>query len=175
MKLNDEIEIERKEQYHPPSKGNPKKFLAEKRNLILLGAGALIVVLIVLFFRVSGKDKSNEILVQMEQKLAVIEQKIATLEKQQEDLASGPVKNLAEKVEMLEKRVTEKPKPPASPKAQAAPPAKRYHEVKKGETLTRIAKRYGLSVGELRRMNKLPPKTTVAAGQKLIVSPGEKN
>ena len=173
--MNDEIEIERKEQYQPPSQGNPKNYLAEKRNLILIGAGVLIVVLIFFFFRFSGKDKSTETLVQMEQKLAAIEQKIAALEKQQEDLASGPVKSLAEKVERLEKRPTEKPKPPASPKAQAAPPAKRYHKMKKGETLSGIAKRYGLSVEELRRMNKLSPKATPTAGQRLIVSPGGKN
>ena len=173
--MNDEIEIERKEQYQPPSQGNPKNYLAEKRNLILIGAGVLIVVLIFFIFRFSGKDKSTDTLVQMEQKLAAIEQKIAALEKRQEDLASGPVKSLAEKVEMLEKRPTAKPKPPASPKVQAAPPAKRYHQMKKGETLTGIAKRYGLSIEELRRMNKLSPKTTLTAGRKLIVSPGGKN
>ena len=157
--MNDEIEIERKEQYRQPSQGNPKNYLAEKRNLILIGAGILIVVLIFFLFRFSGKDKSTETLVQMEQKLAAIEQKIAALEKQQEDLASGPVKTLAEKVEMLEKRPTEKPKPPASPKAQATPPAKRYHKVKKGETLYGIAKKYGLSVEELRQMNKFSSET----------------
>ena len=85
------------------------------------------------------------------------------------------LKSLAEKVEMLEKRPTTKPKPPASPKAQAAPPAKRYHKMKKGETLTGIAKKYGLSVEELRRMNKFSPKTTLTAGQRLIVRPGGKN
>jgi LysM repeat protein len=173
--LNDEIEIEQKEQYRPPSQGNPKNFWAEKRNLILIGAGILIVVLIFFFFRVSGKDKSDETLAKMEQKLTVIEQKIAALEKQHEDLVSGPVKSLTEKMEMLAKRPTEKYNPPASPKAQATPPAKRYHEVKKGETLASIAKKYRLSVKELRRMNKLSPKTTLAAGQKLIVSSGGKN
>ena len=172
--MNDEIEIERKEQYQPPSQRNPKNFLAEKRNLILIGAGLLIVVLLFFFFRFSGKDKSTEALVQMEQKLAAVEQKIAALEKQQEDLAGGPVKSLAEKVEKLEKRPTEKPKPPASPKAQAAPLAKRYHKMKKGETLAGIAKKYGLSVEELRRMNKFSPKATPTVGQRLIVSQGGK-
>ncbi len=173
--MNDEIEIEPKEQYRPPSQGNPKNYWTEKRNLFLIGAGVLIVVLIFFLFRVSGKDKSTETLARMEQKLVLIEQKIAALEKQQEDLASGPVKSLTEKVEMLAKRPTEKPKPPALPKAQAAAPAKRYHEVKKGETLAGIAKKYRLSVKELRRMNKLTPKTTLAAGQKLIVGSGGKN
>ncbi len=173
--MNDEIEIERKEQYRPSPQGNSKNSFVEKKNVILIGIGVLIVVLIFFFFGVSGKDKSTEILVPMEQKLAAIEQKIAALEKQQEDLASGPVKGLAERVEMLEKRPADKPKPPAVPKAQTVSSAKRYHEVKKGETLTAVAKRYGLSVQELRRMNKLPPKATLSTGQKLIVSAGEKN
>ena len=173
--MNDEIEIERREQYRPSSEGNPKNFLAEKKNLILIGVGVLILLLIFFFFGVSGKDKSAEILAQMEQKLAAVEQKIAALEKRQEDLATGPIKSLAEKVELLEKRPIEKPKPQTPPKAQSVSPAKRYHEVKKGETLTGIAKRYGLSVEELRRINKLSPKAILSAGQKLIVSPGGKN
>jgi LysM repeat protein len=175
MKLNDEIEIERREQYRPSSQGNPKNYLAEKKNVILVGAGVLIVVLIFFFFGVSGKDKSAEILAQMDQKLVAIEQKIAVLEKQQEDLVSGPIKSLAEKVEMLEKRPAEKPKSAPSPKTQISSIPKRYHEVKKGETVTSIAKKYGLSVEELRRINKLSPKATLPAGQKLIVSPGGKN
>jgi LysM repeat protein len=174
-KLNDEIEIEPKEPYRPPSQGSLKKFIAEKQNLILIGAGVLIVVLIFLFSGIAGKEKSTEVLVQLEKNLAAMEQKIATLEKKQENLTSGPIKNLTEKVEMLEKRPIEKSKPPASPKTQATLQAKRYYEVKKGETLTGIAKRYRLSVEELRRKNNLSPKTALVAGQKLIVSSGGKN
>ena len=55
-----------------------------------------------------------------------------------------------------------------------SPQAKRYHAVKEGETPYSIAKKYGLSVEQLRRMNKLSPKTTLATGQKLIVSPAGK-
>jgi LysM repeat protein len=173
-KMNDEIEIERKEQYRPSSKGNSNNFLADKKKIFLIGGGVLAVVVIVLFFAFSGKDKSAEILAQMEQKLSAVEQKLAALEKQQEDLASGPMKSLAERVEMLEKRPVDKPKPPPPPKAQAPSPAKRYHEVKKGETMTGIAKRYGMTSEELRKINNLPPKAALAVGQKLIVSPGGK-
>lgn len=156
--MKDEIEIEREEQYRPPSQRNRQNTWANKRNLILIGAGVLIFVLIFFFVGVSGKDKSTEALAQMTQILDAMEQKIAALQKQQEDLVSGPVKSLAEKVEMLEKRLAEKPEPPTSPKAQAAPPTKRYHKVKKGETLYSIAKRYGLSVQKLRQINKLSRK-----------------
>jgi LysM repeat protein len=176
-KLNDdiEIEIEPREQKHPIPQRRPNKFFAEKQNLILIGAGVLIIVLIFLFSGIAGKDKSAEVLVRLEKNLAAMEQKIATLEAEQKNLTSGPVKSLTERVEMLEKRPTEKPKPVVSTKAQTAPLAKRYHEVQKGETLAGIAKRYGLSANELRRNNNLSPKTTLVVGQKLIVSSGGKN
>ncbi len=172
--MKDEIEIERDEQYRPPSQENRKNTWANRRNLILIAAGALIVVLVFFFWGVSGKNKSSETLAQMAQRLDAMEQKIAALQKQQEDLVSGPVRSLAEKVEMLEKRPAKKPEPAASPKAQAAPPTKRYHKVKKRETIRSIAKRYGLSAEELKRMNKFSPKTTLAVGQNLIVSTGRK-
>lgn len=173
--MNDEIEIGRRDEHRPSSQKNPEGFPADKKKMILIGVAVLAFLAMVSFFAFSGKDKSAEILAQMEQRLAAIAQKLAALQKQQEDLASGPVKSLAERVEMLEKRPTEKPKSAVSPKAQAPSPGKRYHEVKKGETLTSIAKRYGLSVEELRRINNLSPKAALSAGQKLIVSPGGKN
>jgi LysM repeat protein len=173
--VNEEIETERREQYRPSSQGNPKNYFADKKNMLLIGGGVLAVVVIVLFFAFSGKDKSAEMLAQMDQKLTAVEQKLAALEKQQEDLRSGPLKGLLERVEMLEKRPIEKPKPPVPPKAQAPAPKKAYHEVKKGETATSIAKKYGLSVEELRRINNLSPKAVLSPGQKLIVSPGGKN
>jgi LysM repeat protein len=173
--MNDEIEIERKEQYRPSSKGDPKNLLEDKKTILLGGVGILAAVVLVYFLGFSGKDKSQEVLAQMEQKLAGLEQKIAVLEKQQEDLASGPIKGLTERVEMLEKRPAEKPKSAATPKAQAPASGKRYHEVKKGETAAGIARRYGLSAEELRRLNKLSPKAELAAGQRLIVGSGGKN
>jgi spore germination protein len=48
--------------------------------------------------------------------------------------------------------------------AQLAP---RTHTVGRGETLTRIAKRYGFSVLELARLNEMPADTKLRRGQKL--------
>jgi LysM repeat protein len=44
----------------------------------------------------------------------------------------------------------------------------RYHAVKSGETLFRIAKRYGRSVSQLKEWNRLPD-TNIEVGQRLIV------
>ncbi len=174
--MDDEIEIERREKYPSNPERNSGSFLADKKKPILIGIGILAAAVIVYFFGFSGKDKSAEMIAQMEAKLAAVEQRTAALEKQIEDIASGPLKSLGERVEMLEKRPVEPPKTPAASKVKAAvpSPAKRYHEVKKGETVTSIAKRYGLSPEELRRINNLGPKAALSVGQKLLVGSGGK-
>jgi len=48
-----------------------------------------------------------------------------------------------------------------------------YHEVKTKETLYQISRRYGLSVDDLRKLNRLTPETVIHPGQKLIVAPME--
>lgn len=47
----------------------------------------------------------------------------------------------------------------------------KVHEVEPGETLWNIAKRYGMSVEEIVRLNKLNPSETIYPGQKLLVVP----
>ena len=47
----------------------------------------------------------------------------------------------------------------------------RYHQVLAGETLYRISLKYGLTVEELRRINKIAPEAVLYVGQRLIVSP----
>jgi len=43
--------------------------------------------------------------------------------------------------------------------------AARYHKVKKGETLSHIARRYGTSVAQLCKLNKIKPTTTLQIGR----------
>ena len=43
-----------------------------------------------------------------------------------------------------------------------------YHKIKKGDTLTKIARKYGTSVPELKRLNKLS-NTRISAGKRLLV------
>ncbi len=45
----------------------------------------------------------------------------------------------------------------------------RYHQVKAGDTLYSISRRYGLKVDELQKLNKLSPGKTIYPGQKLVV------
>jgi murein DD-endopeptidase MepM/ murein hydrolase activator NlpD len=46
----------------------------------------------------------------------------------------------------------------------------RYHTVKKGDTLSGIAKRYGTSVNKICKLNKISSKTIIKPGKKLRVS-----
>jgi len=46
----------------------------------------------------------------------------------------------------------------------------RYHQVLAGETLYRISLKYGMTVEELRKLNKIAPEVAIYVGQKLIVS-----
>jgi len=48
-----------------------------------------------------------------------------------------------------------------------------YHEVKPKETLYQISRRYGLTVDDLLKLNRLTPETVIHPGQKLIVAPLE--
>jgi len=48
---------------------------------------------------------------------------------------------------------------------------KRFHTVKQGETLYKIARRYGLTVEKMRRLNKLADSAVIHPGQKLLVGP----
>ncbi len=47
---------------------------------------------------------------------------------------------------------------------------KKYHLVKKGEHLTLIANRYGLSVSKLSKMNKISDPSEIQAGQRIVIS-----
>lgn len=120
----------------------------------------------------------------LQSKIASLEEKITGLEKQMADLqgksvTGGPdpslvhrVEALFQKVEELEKKAqltTESKAKPASPKATP----KRYHTVQKGETLSKISKKYEITVEELRKLNGLSRSQPVRTGQKLLVSAGQ--
>ncbi|MFH1630542.1 MAG: LysM domain-containing protein, partial [Pseudomonadota bacterium] len=67
-------------------------------------------------------------------------------------------------------------KPAAQPvKQKVAPPDKKnYHVVRRGENLFGIAKRYGMTINDLCRLNKITPKTTLYPGKKLQIKTGNK-
>lgn len=55
------------------------------------------------------------------------------------------------------------------PELVAAAKKKRYHVVKKGENLGSIARKYGVTVAELRRVNKLKSKSVIRYGSRIYL------
>jgi LysM repeat protein len=87
--------------------------------------------------------------------------------------------HLTMSLETMQKQLTASQKEAASPPVKSAP-AKRtappkpktkikYHQVKAGETLYSISKRYGLKVEELLKLNRMESGSVIVTGQKLIV------
>ena len=182
--------------YVPPDRKPPK---SPKRFLLIAG-GALIALFFVLalfsFFFGRGpggtgeQDLIRNKVTKMEgevMRLKAMEERVINLEKNlalQSVPGTGAEGALAEKLETLSKRVealekkpasTEKPAATAAVKEKlkketASPAKKRYHEVKKGETLYQISNKYGISLTELRKLNNLNPEQSIQPGQKLQVS-----
>lgn len=126
-------------------------------------------------------------------KMESSEQKVSALENQikgfQSALAKAETANrsLRDQVDKTVQRLEDQakkaapppPPPAAAAKPQAQPPAaqkkaagsaeKIMHEVMPKETLFSIAKKYNLTIDELRRMNNLSKTDNIQPGQKLLV------
>jgi LysM repeat protein len=143
--------------------------------LVLILAGGIVYFL--------SKGTTGDETSSLESRVAALEQKIVGLEKQLSEFqekasVSGPAAGTAQRVERQEKpreSATEpKAKPPQPPVAvkPTASPEKQYHTVQKGESLSGISKKYGISVEELRKLNNLSADKPIRIGQKLLVSRG---
>jgi LysM repeat protein len=165
----------------------------QKKSLILGAAGAiLLIILLVVFFGGGGKDENaakeldavKSRLDGMEKRLARvegIEQKISSSESQIKGLQAS-VNRLENLSRGMKDQIEKLAQPPAPPKPQAQPVApqkkpaaaeKRLHEVRRGETIFNIAKKYGITPDELRRMNHLSKNDPIQLGQRLIIDTGK--
>jgi LysM repeat protein len=154
-----------------------------KRLLLVM----LVIVLVLIFavginYFITKRPAEGEAMLQS--KITSLEEKITGLEKQVADLQGKSVTGspdpslvhrveaLSQKVEALEKKAqltTESKAKPTPPKSTS----KRYHTVHKGETLSKISKKYGITVEELCKLNGLSRSQPIRTGQKLLVSAGE--
>jgi len=147
--------------------------------LVLIFAGGILYFL--------GRGTPSSEVGPLQSKVVALEQRIARLEKQIPELQGkistpGPdlglvqrLDTLTQKVEALEKPKQPAPEPKAKPSTPSKPAAsaeKKYHTVQKGDTLYGISKKYGIGVGELRKLNNLSADQSLRTGQKLMVSPG---
>jgi len=160
----------------------------------------ILVLLIALLLKGGGKDVPSisefktlkEKTAQVEQKLAGQEatvKKIDSMERQVQNVQQaftrldGADRSFKEKMDRLAQQVEKlseelsappvKPSPQSSAHKASAPQAKgRYHEVLPKETLFQIARKYNLTVEQLRLLNNLSKDQMIQPGQKLLVTPG---
>lgn len=174
-------------------------FKPQRKTLILGGAGILLLIILIALFSGDGSELSKKDLTTISARVDLLEKRLTRLEEVQLKIASlekhGKVlqqsivetdrstkfleqrlDTLIHKLDMLEKGTALIPEktevPTAIQKRPLSLDKKRFHEVRSGETLYRIAKRYGLSVDELCRLNNITPNQVIHPGQKLLVTPG---
>jgi LysM repeat protein len=163
-------------QQDPESSGKP---------LLLWGViGIILILLLVLLFR--GGDKSvKEDLNALKARMEQMEKKSSALEAAAKkiDTVDGQIKGLQQSVtkveaaqrsaaERLDRMAQHAEKPAAPQAAQKKPsPQAKVHEVRPGETVFSIAKKYNLSPEQLLKLNNMTKKDTIQAGQKLVIAP----
>lgn len=193
--IADEMGYTRKDEGMRRRKSLPG-FKPQRRTLILGGAGIILLIVLIAVFSGGDSKLSTADLTSIQVKLDQLdkrlthlegtEARIAALEEQQKGLpqsmADRPAEPLTERLDRLAQRIDQLEKTMASPPAKIEapsplqrkppPPGKgRYHEVRSGENLFRIALRYGITVDELCRLNKITRDQVIHPGQKLLVAP----
>ena len=130
------------------------------RKYLVLGAIGFIV-LIVLYLSFNDSNAiSTEDFNSVSVKLGEIDKRVTKLEKINEKISL-----LENQVQKLEHSISIEYIPVAS-----KPSSLRYHEVRPNDTLSQIAQKYGITVDDLCRLNKITPKTLIRPGQKLLIS-----
>ena len=188
MKNNPELHIDESSSDDMPYTPKRRRIESGSSKSLRILMVILLVLIIgggILYFL--GKRPTGSDATLLQSKMTALEQRIAGLEKQIAELhekisTSSPDPALLQRVDALSHKVEaldRQKKPTAEPKAKPPTPSKptasaekKYHMVLRGETLYGISKKYGMSVGELQKLNNLPKDPSLRTGQKLLVSPG---
>ena len=164
----------------------PKKIpvLTHQGQIMVYGGlGIIVLIILGLFFFSGGEkvsrpdleaiktrlDRMENRLIQLEnagQKFSPTEGRIKGMEKSLSKL-DRTVRALREQLNKQSKRVDRIKDPLVTKKKSEA--QKRYHEIRRGETLYGIAKKYNVSVDDLRRLNKFSKSQNIYPGQKIII------
>jgi LysM repeat protein len=165
--------------------------------LILTGVGILVLILLSIMVLSKAQDLAEKEHVQaLESKLDQLERKLVGVEqigKQIGDTPENQFNLLHDRIAKLETSITTKidqiitelegikstDASKQKTKTEAPKPAKQkqkeikstVHKVQAGETLYRISRRYGLTIDQLLKYNKLTPETKIYPGQELKLAP----
>ena len=139
------------------------EFRGRNKSVIFTGAGILFAILIIVYFSTIGSKLSKEDLAPIQGEIGELKERIIALE------------GVERRLSLLEKQ-TEKSIQTAATSTRTIESKKRnnangkiYHTVRKGDTLSGIGKKYGISAQELCKLNGMSLKQTLRLGQKLLV------
>ena len=138
------------------------KLNPEARYLVYSAIGVFALVVVLVLFSGGDSELSVGDYNTIKAKLGHLEKSVTKLEG-----ADRKIAHLESQVKKLERSLSKLTRPVTSRTKKRV-----YHEVRQGDTLSRIAQKYGLTVEKLCRLNKITPKTVIRAGQKLLVSSG---
>ena len=167
--------------------------------LVLLGSGFLVMIFLFIVFLSKTTDIASKTkIVNIEKRLALLEERLGKIDEIDEKLILLDTQgkkfdlfvdrfdrfetSMSLKMDIINnelytskkrgKKAAERKKPEKTKiSKKIAHPV--YHEVKPKETLYQLSRRYGLTVDDLRKLNRLTPETVNHQGQKLIVVPVE--
>jgi LysM repeat protein len=164
---------------------NPQDSNSSGKSLLLWGfIGIILILLLVLLFRGGDKALTEELNV-LKGRVEQVEKKASALEAaaKKMDAVDGQIRGLQQSVskveaaqrslaEHIDKLAQHAEKPVAPQAAQKKPSAQaKVHEVRPGETIFSIAKKYNISADQLLKLNNMTKKDSIQAGQKLVVAP----
>ncbi len=171
-------------------------FRPQRWVLVLGGAGVLILIVVfALFF---GRDNrgSTEDFISTQARLDLFEKRLAQIEEADNKIAliEGQFKRiqkslskfdrsrtslrkqlgkLSQTIDRLQKRMislaAKTEAPSAGQKKEISQDKRNYHEVRRGDSLYRIAKKYGISLNEIRRLNNITQNQHIYPGQKIFL------
>lgn len=128
-------------------------------------------------FKLEGIDERLKEIVGLGSELEIFKGRLGRLEALETSMTSR-MDRIAKNMDALQKKsaVTQakKASPVNSRKASTQRAKMRYHQVRTGDTLYSIGRRYGISVNELRRLNNLGSGAVIHPGQKLKLGPARK-
>ncbi len=158
------------------------------RSLLIGGAIVLVVLIIFIVVLSGGQDLSPEDLKAIQGRISQLEDRMTRVEgmmdrvpdfgKQMEGIRKDidgmqtALKGLKTEINRTNKQMAGLRKKSDSSGGVSKTGAKRYHTVRSGDSLFSIAKKYGLTINDLRRLNsKLDKSGKIMPGQKILVGP----
>jgi LysM repeat protein len=134
------------------------------------GVRVLLLVVVSPFLFGCGNGESKEELNFIKTRLDQVEERLARLGAVEERLtqlegAEQKMAHLESQVNKLERSVSK-----LNTLVASRPKKDRYHEVRQGDSLFKIAQKHGITVEELCRLNKITSKTVIRPGQTLLVA-----